>query len=91
VEPVSYQLKDNNYFNDKNGLSYWFQLYVNEGTEQRVNVAKILAHEDYDSSTISNDICLLKVGCGHKKYERIKAVFPLAKFVGQTPSGIVLQ
>jgi len=37
------------------------KLYVNEGTEQRVNVAKILAHEDYDSSTISNDICLLKL------------------------------
>ena len=34
---------------------------MNEGVEQRVNVAKILAHEDYDSSTITNDICLLKV------------------------------
>jgi hypothetical protein len=32
--------------------------------EQRVNVAKILAHEDYDSGTISNDICLLKVTIG---------------------------
>jgi trypsin len=37
------------------------KLYVNEGVEQRVNVAKILAHEDYDSSTITNDICLLKL------------------------------
>ena len=34
---------------------------MGEGVEQRVNVAKILAHEDYDSSNINNDICLLKV------------------------------
>ena len=37
------------------------QLYVNEGVEQRSNVAKIIGHENYDSSNINNDICLLKV------------------------------
>ena len=37
------------------------QLYVNEGVEQRSNVDKIIGHENYDSSNINNDICLLKV------------------------------
>jgi secreted trypsin-like serine protease len=36
-------------------------LYEGEGVEQRANVAKIIGHEDYDSSNINNDICLLKV------------------------------
>ena len=32
-----------------------------EGEEQRVNVAQILGHPDYNSRDLTNDICLLKV------------------------------
>jgi elastase-1 len=36
-------------------------LVNNEGTEQRVGVDKIVIHEDYNSDTIKNDICILKL------------------------------
>ncbi len=32
-----------------------------EGNEQRMDVAEIVSHEAYDSVTIDNDICLLKL------------------------------
>ncbi len=31
-----------------------------EGEEERVNVAKIIGHPDYNSRDLTNDICLLK-------------------------------
>jgi len=36
-------------------------LFANEGPEQTSKVSKIIMHEDYDSSDISSDICLLKL------------------------------
>ena len=34
-----------------------------EGEEERVNVANIIGHPDYNSRDLTNDICLLKANC----------------------------
>jgi trypsin len=37
------------------------KLNANEGEEQRVDIETIIGHPDYDSSDLTNDICLLKL------------------------------
>ena len=37
-----------------------------DGTEQRMEIKKRIIHEDYDSSNIDNDVCVLQVSFNFK-------------------------
>ena len=52
------------------GVSHSYQIVAGEhnvdeddGTEQRMEIKKRIVHEDYDSSNIDNDVCVLQVSC----------------------------
>ena len=36
-------------------------LYYDEGTEQAIDVSRVVMHEDYNGFTIVNDICILEL------------------------------
>jgi trypsin len=64
-------------------------LTANEGNEQTADVSKVIMHEDYNSNTISNDICLLKLKTPLDLTKTGAKAIPMAK-KGHTATGNAL-
>eukprot|EP00094_Tigriopus_californicus_P011159 TCALIF_10769-PA protein Name:"Similar to Trypsin-1 (Astacus astacus)" AED:0.10 eAED:0.10 QI:0/0.8/0.66/0.83/0.6/0.5/6/0/193 len=47
---------------------------AHEEGEQRRDVTEVIIHEDWDSSTVKNDICLLRVGKGFIKTSSVEPI-----------------
>ena len=63
-------------------------LSIEEGTEQAADVVRIILHEDYESTTTSNDISLLKLGSSLSFDSYVDAI-PIPS-QGQSFTGIAL-
>ena len=62
---------------------------INEGTEEHVDVKKIIRHPDYDGGSVANDICLLELSEPFNMTEYVSPI-TLPDYDGELEEGTVL-